>query len=75
MMSDIRAAGETVPQECELFNANLEMSGDKMMFEEVMDVIDTHYNEQLLEFKNGELVNQPGENVGSAKLLSYAALR
>jgi HopJ type III effector protein len=40
----------------------------------VMEVIDTHYESQLLEFKNGDMVNKPGENEGSAKLLSYAAL-
>ena len=28
----------------------------------------------LIEFKNGDIVNKPGENEGSAKVLSYAAL-
>jgi len=29
---------------------------------------------RLLEFKNGDMVNKSGENEGSAKVLSYAAL-
>ena len=32
------------------------------------------FEECLIEFKNGDIVNKPGENEGSAKLLSYAAL-
>jgi len=44
------------------------------MFEEVIELIDTHYESQLLEFKNGDMLNKQGENEGSAKILSYAAL-
>jgi hypothetical protein len=74
MLEDIRAAGETIPDECEVFNANVEMSADDLLFEDVMEMIDTHYESQLLEFKNGDIVNKQGENEGSAKILSYAAL-
>ena len=74
MLSEIREAGETIPSECEVFNANVEMSADDLKFEEVMEIIDTHYETGLIEFKNGDIVNKPGENEGSAKLLSYAAL-
>ena len=74
MLSDIRAANEGVPSECEVFNANVEMDADDLKFEEVMDMIDTHFESGLIEFKNGDVVNKPGENEGSAKLLSYAAL-
>ena len=74
MLDAIRAAGETIPSDCEVFNANVEMDADALTFEEVMELIDTHYESQLLEFKNGDTVNQQGENEGSAKLLSYAAL-
>ena len=38
MLEDIREAGEDVPSDCEIFNANLEMSGDDVTFEEVMEV-------------------------------------
>lgn len=74
MLEDIREAGEDVPSDCEIFNANLEMSGDDVTFEEVMEIIDTHYETGLIEFKNGDIVNKQGENEGSAKVLSYAAL-
>ena len=74
MLDAIRAAGETVPSDCEVFNANLEMSGDEVTFEEVMENIDTFYESGLIEFKNGDIVNGQGENEGSAKILSYAAL-
>ena len=50
------------------------MNADDLTFEEVMEIIDENYESQLLEFKNGDLLNKPGENEGSAKLLSYAAL-
>lgn len=74
MLEDIRAVGESIPDECEVFNANVEMDADSLTFESVMELIDTHYESQLLEFKNGDIVNKQGENEGSAKLLSYAAL-
>ncbi|CAB9499974.1 HopJ type III effector protein [Seminavis robusta] len=74
MLEDIRAAGETIPDECEIFNANLEMDASDLTFEDVMELIDTHYESQLLEFKNGDMLNKQGENEGSAKILSYAAL-
>ena len=74
MLDAIRAAGEAIPSDCEVFNANVEMDSDALLFEEVMELIDTHYESQLLEFKNGDIVNKQGENEGSAKLLSYAAL-
>ena len=74
MLDAIRAAGESIPADCEVFNANVEMEADSLTFESVMELIDTHYESQLLEFKNGDIINKQGENEGSAKLLSYAAL-
>jgi hypothetical protein len=74
MLDEIRAAGETIPDECEVFNANLEMDGSDVTFEDVMAMIDQYYEDQLIEFKNGDIVNRQGENEGSAKVLSYAAL-
>lgn len=50
------------------------MDADNLTFEEVMEMIDENYESQILEFTNGDLLNKPGENDGSAKLLSYAAL-
>lgn len=74
MLEDIRAVGETIPDDCEIFNANVEMDAKTLMFEDVIELIDTHYEPQLLEFKNGDMTNMQGENEGSAKVLSYAAL-
>ena len=68
MLEDIRASGETIPDECEVFNANVEMSGDELKFEETMEIIDKYYEDGLIEFKNGDIVNGPGENAGSAKV-------
>jgi len=50
------------------------MSGDDITFEEVIELIDENYETGLIEFKNGDIVNAQGENEGSAKVLSYAAL-
>ena len=74
MLDDIKAAGEGVPPACEVFNANVEMSGDELTYEEVIEMIDENYESGLIEFKNGDMVNKQGENEGSSKILSYAAL-
>ncbi len=50
------------------------MSGDSLMFDEFITLCDEQYEYGLIEFKNGDVVNGPGENDGSAKVLSYAAL-
>ena len=74
MLDEIKASGETQSEACELFNANLEMSGESLMFEEFITLCDEQYEDGLIEFKNGDIVNKAGENHGSAKVLSYAAL-
>ncbi len=38
MLDEIREAGETIPDACEVFNANLEMDASELMFEEVIEV-------------------------------------
>ena len=74
MLNEIREAGETIPEECEVFNANVEMDADELKFEDVIALIDKYYEYGLIEWKNGDIVNMPEENEGSAKVLSYAAL-
>lgn len=74
MLDAIRESGETIPEECELFNANLEMDGSDIVFQDVMDLINKYYEVGLIEFKNGDVVNKPGENEGSAIIFSYAAI-
>lgn len=58
----------------EIFTCPTEMSGDSLMFEEFIALCDEQYEYGLIEFKNGDVINKPGENDGSAKVLSYAAL-
>ena len=74
MLDQILESGETIHPDCEVFNANVEMDADSLKFQEVMDLINTHYEVGLITFKNGDIVNGPGENEGSAMVLSYAAL-
>eukprot|EP00536_Pseudo-nitzschia_multiseries_P012037 jgi/Psemu1/207552/e_gw1.440.5.1 len=74
MLDEIRASGESIPSDCEVFNANVEMDADDLKFEDVIELIEKYYEVGLIEFKNGDIVNKQGENEGSAKLLSYAAL-
>eukprot|EP00588_Corethron_pennatum_P003338 CAMPEP_0194288788 /NCGR_PEP_ID=MMETSP0169-20130528/37617_1 /TAXON_ID=218684 /ORGANISM="Corethron pennatum, Strain L29A3" /LENGTH=215 /DNA_ID=CAMNT_0039035889 /DNA_START=19 /DNA_END=666 /DNA_ORIENTATION=+ len=74
MLDEIREAGETLSETAELFNSNLEMSGDSLQFEEFLEMVDECYEFGMIQFKNGDVVNAPGENDGSAKVLSYAAL-
>lgn len=74
MLDEIRAAGETIPPACEVFNSNVELDASDLKFEEVIELIDTHYEYGLIDWTNGNIVNKQGENEGSAKVLSYAAL-
>lgn len=74
ILEEIRASGETIPEACKLFNKNLKENGDLVMFEDVMVLVDKYYSSCPIEFRNGDVVNKQGENGGSAKLLSYAAL-
>mmetsp|Transcript_34913 Transcript_34913/g.53538 ORF Transcript_34913/g.53538 Transcript_34913/m.53538 type:complete len:212 (-) Transcript_34913:93-728(-) len=75
MLEDIRASGETIPSDCEIFNANLEMSPKEIVkFQDVIDMIEENYETQILEFTNGDILNKQGENENSANILSYAAL-
>lgn len=74
MLDAIREAGETIPSECEVFNSNVEMSADDLTMEEVLEMINTHYETQLLEYTVGDVVNKQGENEATGHILSYAAL-
>ena len=44
-------------------------------FEQVMDVIDQHYDYRPVGFTNGEIRNEAGSNEGSCKLLAFAQLK
>ena len=72
LLSDIR--GESLPSKAEVFLANAEMAPSEIAFQSVIDTIDECYEDNDVEFTNNGVSNGPGENHGSAKLLSLAAL-
>ena len=47
---------------------------ETIMFEEVMLVIDEHFNFNPVGFDNGEQRNEAGENAGSCKVLSFSEM-
>lgn len=54
--------------------SQLQTSPDTVEFKTVIDVIDSHYEFTAVEFKNGELVNEQGTNLGSCKIFAFAQL-
>lgn len=74
MLAEIRAVGETIPSECEMFNNNVDMDSSNLMLEDVLEMINAHYETQLLEYSVGNIVNKQGENEATGLILSYAAL-
>ena len=52
----------------------LNASPESVTFEDTMAVIDTLYEFTPTSFKNGLLINVPGENNGSCKLFAFARL-
>ena len=49
-------------------------SGKSISFEDFMQLIDTHYHFQAINFKNGHLSNGKHENQGSAKVFGFAKI-
>lgn len=45
---------------------------DSIEFDEVMRVIDQHYDYQPTRFINGDIINEAGSNEGSCKLFYFA---
>jgi hypothetical protein len=56
------------------FLDTLHTSPDSIDFKDTMAVIDATYQYSPTVFKNGDLVNQAGENEGSCKLFAFAKL-
>lgn len=48
--------------------------GEKINFQETMNVIESNYEFTPSLFKNGSVINQAGENAGSCKLFAFAKL-
>lgn len=73
-LEEVRQTSPAIPAECKAFNEKVTMAGDEIKFEEVMEIIGNNYDFENTEFRNGNVVNKAGENGGTAKVLSYAAL-
>ena len=54
--------------------AIIDTQADKLDFSEVIEVIDTNYDFTPAGFRNGDLLNQAGENSGSCKIFAFAQL-
>lgn len=58
----------------EKFFNTLENTPEHINFQEVMALIDDHYEFTETAFTNGQHVNAQGENSGSCKIFSFASL-
>jgi len=56
------------------FLEKLNIAENTIEFTDTMAVIDKNYEFTAQEFKNGDLINQAGENSGSCKIFSFAKL-
>lgn len=56
------------------FKNKLSSDPENIMFDDTMAFIDQHYDARACAFRNGEVANAEGENVGSCKLLSFAKM-
>jgi len=57
------------------FKEKLSSSANEIDFQEVIELIDKLYDFTPVEFSNGDLVNEEGQNNGSCKLFSFAVLQ
>ncbi|WP_103864395.1 HopJ type III effector protein [Aquimarina sp. I32.4] len=56
------------------FIDTLKKDPKSVSFQEVIAIIDTHYNFEPSAFTNGTIKNKAGENSGSCKVFSFAKL-
>ncbi|CCN49712.1 putative HopJ type III effector protein [Vibrio nigripulchritudo MADA3029] len=52
----------------------LSQSPETVQFQDVISVIDSNYEFTPTEFKNGDTVNEAGQNNGSCKIFAFAKL-
>ena len=57
-----------------IFLDNLQTSPESIEFQDTMAFIESMYKYFPTKFKNGNLVNQAGENEGSCKIFAFAKL-
>ncbi|MBB6369260.1 HopJ type III effector protein [Chryseobacterium shigense] len=53
----------------------LKSNPETIQFKEVISYIDEHYDFEPTSFKNGDTVNEAGQNNGSCKVFSFAKLK
>lgn len=58
----------------EQFFAALKSTPDSIQFSETIAAIDAHYHFTPTRFKNGNLVNEAGQNSGSCKIFAFAQM-
>jgi len=75
MLEDIRASGEQVSEQADLFLQNAEMDPKGFKFSEFMEMVEECYETQDLLWTNGGMVNEPGVNAGAAAVFSVAAIK
>ena len=56
------------------FLQNLQSKPDSIDFSDTMSIIDKLYHFTPCEFKNGNTVNEAGQNNGSCKLFAFASM-
>ena len=61
--------------ELKTFLQQLRNKPDSIIFTDTIAVIDANYDFTSTAFKNGELMNEAGQNNGSCKLFSFAQLQ
>jgi len=57
------------------FLDKLKTSPEKVEFTDTMAIIDNNYDFTATRFKNGETINEAGENNGSCKVFAFAKLQ
>ena len=63
-----------MPMTLEELLAQIRTNPEAVCFADVMDVINTAYEYTPVKFRNGNLVNEAGENEGSCRLFAFAKL-
>ena len=61
--------------ESNTFLQQLRSKPDSIAFTDTIAVIDAHYDFTPTAFKNGDLMNEAGQNNGSCKLFAFAQLQ
>lgn len=56
------------------FLSELKQQPTAITFSQTMKVIESHYQFNETEFKNGDMVNQAGQNSGSCKIFAFAQI-